>query len=142
MKHKILLRRCEQVGMYDWDNHYRSVEIESVEIDALVKDGWVIYGAEDAPLKTVEAKTEQHTTGVAQNVEYRTSGIARTLYNIFTLFRRFICAFLSTLLALTGLQKRSLRRISSLSCRSYVSCLARIRSLGRTLVIWKRAIWW
>ena len=49
MKHKILLRKCEQVGMYDWDNHYRSVELENSELDNLVKTGWCIFGAEDAP---------------------------------------------------------------------------------------------
>ena len=63
MKRKILLRRCEQVGMYDWDNHYRSVEIESVEIDALVKDGWVIYGAEETPQETpVQTGTTPNTS--------------------------------------------------------------------------------
>jgi len=58
---KLILRRCYQVGMEQWDNEFKTVEIKPDSIDGLIRAGWCVIGAEPAPEELEEAQKQQPT---------------------------------------------------------------------------------
>ena len=59
---RLILRCCHQVGMEQWDNDYKTIDIHGDFIDSEIKAGWCVIGAELAPLKEEADNSASHNS--------------------------------------------------------------------------------